>query len=78
MSADKVTAARQLADSAHRGQVDKAGAAYIDHPALVSGDLRAEQVAWLHDVVEDTAVSLHDLRERGFAEDVVAAKGGFG
>lgn len=77
VSADMVTAARQLAEGAHTGQVDKAGAAYIDHPARVaarvSGDLLAEQVAWLHDVVEDTAVTLDDLRERGFGEEVVVA-----
>lgn len=42
---------------AHRGQVDKAGFAYIWHPARVAkavrGDHDAEAVAWLHDVLED-------------------------
>lgn len=30
-------------------------------------------VAWLHDVVEDTTVSLDDLRDIGFPETIVAA-----
>lgn len=60
-----VNAAAELARSAHAGQLDKAGAPYIDHPARVAARVRAaangddaEIVAWLHDVVEDTDVTL--------------------
>ncbi|MGC1209088.1 MAG: HD domain-containing protein [Ornithinimicrobium sp.] len=68
--------ARQIATSAHEGQVDKNGAAYIGHPARVAarvrGDDAAEIVAWLHDVVEDTTLTLEDLRAH-FPESIVAA-----
>ena len=63
-----VEAARLVATAAHAGQVDKGGAPYIEHPAFVAdrvrwlgGDEVAAAVAWLHDVVEDTAVSLDAL-----------------
>ncbi|AKU18072.1 HD domain-containing protein [Luteipulveratus mongoliensis] len=68
--------AKDIARRAHAEQVDKAGHAYITHPARVAqrvaGDERAEAVAWLHDVVEDTAVTLADLAET-FPAEVVAA-----
>ena len=61
-----IQAARDKATTAHHGQTDKAGADYIDHPARVVGHLvrpTKEQsiVAWLHDVVEDTSVSLGEI-----------------
>lgn len=72
-----VERARRVAERAHAGQVDKAGAPYITHPervaARVSGDPAAEAVAWLHDVVEDCDVTPDDLRAHGFDEDVVTA-----
>ncbi|QNK82388.1 HD domain-containing protein [Nakamurella sp. PAMC28650] len=63
--------AEALARSAHADQVDKAGLPYVDHPARVAarvrislpGDGPAEAVAWLHDVVEDTSVTLDDLAD---------------
>ncbi len=65
------TRAEALARSAHADQVDKAGLPYADHPARVAarvrisapGDESAEAVAWLHDVVEDTNVTLDDLAD---------------
>lgn len=73
--------ARALAAAAHAGQVDKVGEPYIGHPArvvqgvLMSGvtDLNAVAVAWLHDVVEDTDITLDDLRTIGFSHRVVDA-----
>ena len=72
--------AESLATKVHAGQVDKAGAPYIDHPrrvaervAEVDGRPEAIAVAWLHDVVEDTVTTLDDLRAAGFGEDIVAA-----
>lgn len=63
-----VEAARLVATAVHAGQVDKGGAPYIEHPAFVAdrvrwlgGDEVAAAVAWLHDVVEDTTVSLDAL-----------------
>lgn len=76
-------AAERLARRSHAGQVDKSGNDYIEHPRRVSerariiapADLRedATSAAWLHDVVEDTPLSLGDLREAGFSEAVVGA-----
>lgn len=76
---DKVSEAKELAKKAHRTQVDKCGEPYINHPftilAAVKGPNNFEEqiVAVLHDVVEDTTVTLDDLRKRGYSNDVVAA-----
>jgi len=68
--------ALRIAKKAHRGQVDKGGRAYIHHPrrvaALVKSD-EAKIVAVLHDVCEDTFITLSDLRAKGFSESVVEA-----
>ena len=66
------------AEDAHKGQVDKAGVAYIHHPlyvaSLVEGKL-AKTIALLHDVVEDSAWTLEDLRMEGLPEEVVQSVG---
>lgn len=68
--------AEVLARAAHQGQTDKAGRPYAEYPARVAsrvhGDDAAEAVAWLHDVVEDTEVTLDQLRSE-FPAAVVAA-----
>lgn len=53
-----------LAARAHGGQVDKAGRPYVEHLAAVAAGVRARggseaqvAAAWLHDAVEDGAVS---------------------
>jgi (p)ppGpp synthase/HD superfamily hydrolase len=63
--------------AAHAGQTDKAGAPYWRHPVAVMERLAApsddeRHAALLHDVVEDTAVTLDDLRRLGYGEGVVA------
>lgn len=78
---DVVTTANIIAATAHDGQTDKAGAPYITHPARVAAAARdaapahlaeqAEAVGWLHDVVEDTSVTIELLREQGFPETVL-------
>ena len=75
--------AEAIAHRAHAGQTDKSGLDYIDHPrrvveraALIApADLRTECIAaaWLHDVVEDTDVTLEDLRAEGFPPLVLDA-----
>ncbi|WP_434707487.1 HD domain-containing protein [Pseudomonas sp. R1-1] len=65
-----------IAATAHAGQVDKGGAPYILHPLKVMlrmTTLEERIVAVLHDVVEDCGVSLDDLREEGFSNDVLSA-----
>lgn len=77
-TARTVKDADTLAVAAHLGQVDKAGNPYIDHPRAVAalvaehGD-HAVMAALLHDVVEDTPITLDHLRAAGFPDEVVAA-----
>lgn len=65
-----------LALEAHAGQVDRYGRPYILHPlavmAAVEGEA-AQMVAALHDVVEDSAITLDDLRAEGFPAEVLEA-----
>ena len=68
MESTRIAAARALAEERHRGQVDKAGQPYIGHPARVACRLSGEDeqvVGWLHDTVEDTGLSLAEVRARG-------------
>lgn len=67
-----------LAEFAHRNQQDKAGMPYIDHPKRVLATVQAmggkpyvQMAAVLHDVVEDTAISLDMLENLGFSPAVV-------
>lgn len=58
-----------LAYEAHRGQFDKSGVPYVFHPLHLAEQMDDEDsivAALLHDVVEDTAYSLEDLRAMGF------------
>jgi GTP diphosphokinase / guanosine-3',5'-bis(diphosphate) 3'-diphosphatase len=63
----------------HRGQTDKAGLPYILHPLRVMGafvrpgedDLRI--IAVLHDIVEDTEVTLGVLDVKGYSQTVIDA-----
>ncbi len=69
--------ARALATRAHRYQSRKFGSRepYITHPIAVSEAVHgrdAKAVAMLHDVVEDTPVTLDDLR-KDFPEHIVEA-----
>lgn len=65
-----------LATTLHRGQVDKAGKPYIEHPLRVmqsvEGGETEKTVAVLHDVLEDTPITYEDLR-REFGETVADA-----
>ena len=65
-----------LAAAAHKGQVDKAGEDYIKHPIAVAERLDTEDeqtAALLHDIVEDTPVTLEDLANAGFSGRVLHA-----
>lgn len=65
-----------LASTAHAGQPDKAGKPYILHPLRLMLKFNSEEemiVAMLHDVVEDSGISLEQLRRQGFAQPIVAA-----
>ncbi len=67
--------ALQIAVTAHSGQEDKSGEAYIFHPIRVMGrcsSFEAKIVDLLHDTVEDTDVSFLDLEREGFPEHILA------
>ena len=69
-----VEVARVIATIAHRGQVDKAGNPYIDHPRRVASMVAsadAQAVAWLHDVLEDTDLIADDLGAAGIPWRIV-------
>ena len=64
-----------LAYEAHHGQLDKSGLPYINHPLHLAEQMYDElscTVALLHDVVEDTAITLEDLAKE-FPPEVVEA-----
>ena len=66
----------RIALEAHRGQKDRAGAPYVLHPLRVMLRVQSDaerMAAALHDVVEDTAWTLDDLRARGFPDEVLEA-----
>ena len=58
--------ALQIAQKAHAGQVDKAGKDYILHPVTVASYMDTDiekTIAYLHDVLEDTDVTVDALRK---------------
>ena len=66
--------AMQIAYTAHHGQVDKGGLPYIFHPYHLAEQMDDEVsccAALLHDVVEDTDVTMEDLAKE-FPEEVIA------
>ncbi len=67
--------ALRLAYAAHHGQTDKSGQPYIFHPYHLAEQMTDEVstcVALLHDVAEDTSLTLEDL-ERAFPQEVTDA-----
>lgn len=72
---NSIDKALEIATKAHKGQVDKAGVDYIIHPITVSKLCQTKEakiVGLLHDVVEDTNVTLKDLEEF-FSSDIIEA-----
>jgi (p)ppGpp synthase/HD superfamily hydrolase len=66
----------EIAAKAHAGQVDKAGQPYVLHPLrmmLAVTTPEARMAAVLHAVVEDTPVTLEQLRAEGFPASVIDA-----
>lgn len=73
---DNLRRAYVLAESSHRGQMRKSGEPYITHPlavTLILAELGAETTtltaSLLHDTVEDTEVTLDQVREE-FGDEV--------
>lgn len=67
-----------IAEEAHRGQVDKMGKTYIEHPKTVAKALypfgeRAYVAGLLHDVIEDSDYDSQELLEMGIPKSVIKA-----
>lgn len=72
----RIKAAYKFAEKAHAGQLRKSGEPYITHPVEVAGilvNLKMDATTiisgFLHDVVEDTPVTLDDVRGK-FGDNV--------
>jgi len=68
--------AMKIAFQAHKEQTDKSGMPYIYHPIHLAEQMTDENstcVALLHDVVEDTDLTLSDLEQLGFNERILEA-----
>jgi hypothetical protein len=71
-----LTKAILIAAKAHDGQVDKGGSPYILHPIRLASRAKSTEAsiaAVLHDVVEDSNVSLFDLKKEGFCLAIIEA-----
>ena len=66
--------ALKLCFEAHQDQLDKSGLPYVFHPFHLAEQMDDELstvCALLHDVVEDTPISLNDLLSMGFPMEVI-------
>jgi GTP pyrophosphokinase len=73
---DIIEKAFQFSEKAHEGQIRRSGEPYIFHPLAVAGiladlrlDLETVITGLLHDTVEDTSVTLEDIK-REFGDSV--------
>lgn len=68
--------AMEIAARAHAGAVDRQGQPYILHAVRVMlgvEDPTARIVGILHDVIEDSDITLDELRREGFSKEVLTA-----
>ena len=72
----KTKKALKLCFEAHKDQVDKSGLPYVFHPFHLAEQMQDEDttvVALLHDVAEDTELTLDRIAELDFGEKVMTA-----
>lgn len=68
--------AMQIAIKVHRGQLDKGGNDYINHPIRVSENCNSDDdkiAALLHDTIEDGDITADYLLMQGFPHNIVDA-----
>lgn len=73
---DMVKRAQSFAAKVHASQRDKGGNPYINHIEGVAAgveSVEAKTVAYLHDVLEDTATTEDDLKKEGFPAEIIEA-----
>lgn len=66
----------EVAQKAHKNQVDISGEPYIFHPMTICNNcdtFETKVVALLHDVIEDSDVTENDLLQLGFDKEIVDA-----
>ena len=66
--------AMKLSFEAHRNQVDKSGMPYVYHPFHLAEQMSDEEttiVALLHDVTEDTDLSVNDLHKMVYIKRII-------
>ncbi len=66
--------ALNTAYKAHEGQLDRSGIPYIFHPYHVAEQMETEEtcaIALLHDVIEDTDMTLEKLSALGFPDKII-------
>lgn len=76
METSQVIKAHEVAKKAHLGQIDRAGIDYIKHPETVASFVATDEekaVAYLHDVIEDTSLTLLNLKKEGFSKNIIEA-----
>ena len=73
---DATKKAMRVCFAAHKDQLDRSGLPYVFHPFHLAEQMPDEDTtvtALLHDVAEDSGVTLDDLRKMGFNERVMNA-----
>ncbi len=73
---DLTKKAMRISFEAHKNQLDKSGLPYVYHPYHLAEQMDDEYsvcIALLHDVVEDTPITISDLKKEGFPDEVIEA-----
>ena len=73
---DLTKKAMEICWKAHKDQLDKSGMPYVFHPFHLTEQMETEAeicVALLHDVAEDSDMTLEDIRAAGFPDEVLEA-----
>ena len=73
---DMYAKAVEIAEEKHKNQVDKAGKPYIGHLRAVADGVDGyllKTVAMLHDIIEDTDMTIDGLFKLGFNREVIMA-----
>lgn len=74
---EQLSHAIDIASTAHRDQYDKGGKPYILHPLHLMTqllfDVQLATIAVLHDVIEDSDMTIDKLSEIGFSQRVIDA-----
>ena len=69
--------AAEIAYKVHKNQLRKDGSNYLDHIKNVAANFNMGSnrhiVSLLHDVVEDSDMTIEDLKNEGFSEEICAA-----